>query len=198
VQHTRRPFLFVGAAANQELTMTRNRLAIPILIAAVAAAVLAIATTGGSSKKLPTGAVAASALSIGQTSVGSALVDANGRVLYLFAADPPNQSRLSAAGRAVWPPFTSTALPTALGGISGAEIGAIPSTHQVTYNGHPLYYYIGDRAAGQASGQGLNQFGGRWYLLSGAGAAITSAAPGGSASAPGSSSSAGGAGSYGY
>lgn len=44
----------------------------------------------------------------------------------------------------------------------------------VTYNGHPLYYFVGDRNAGQTAGQGLNQFGARWYVLSTAGAAITS------------------------
>ena len=46
-------------------------------------------------------------------------------------------------------------------------------TKQVTYKGHPLYYYIGDSAAGQTNGQGSNSFGAKWWLLTPAGAAIT-------------------------
>ncbi|MBV9414374.1 MAG: hypothetical protein JO363_05295, partial [Solirubrobacterales bacterium] len=34
-----------------------------------------------------------------------------------------------------------------------------------TFHGHPLYYYVGDAAAGSTTGQGLNQFGAKWYLV---------------------------------
>jgi predicted lipoprotein with Yx(FWY)xxD motif len=47
-------------------------------------------------------------------------------------------------------------------------------TTQVTYNGHPLYYYAADSSPGQATGQGLNQFGALWFVLSPSGNAITS------------------------
>ncbi|MGH2886727.1 MAG: hypothetical protein ACRDPA_29225, partial [Solirubrobacteraceae bacterium] len=53
-------------------------------------------------------------------------------------------------------------------------IGTIPGSGQVTYDGHPVYYYVGDQTAGQTTGQGLNQFGARWYALSAPGRAITS------------------------
>jgi predicted lipoprotein with Yx(FWY)xxD motif len=43
---------------------------------------------------------------------------------------------------------------------------------QVTYAGHPLYYYAGDGAPGQTSGEGLDQFGGVWWALSRSGAAV--------------------------
>jgi predicted lipoprotein with Yx(FWY)xxD motif len=159
--------------------MNRQRLALPALgvtIAAVLAVV--VATAGGSTTKTRASAPAASALSIKQSSIGKALVDANGRTLYLFKGDRPNVSRLSAAGRAVWPPLTANAQPKAAGGAVAARIGLIAGangTMQVTYSGHPLYYYVGDHKSGQTLGQGLNEFGGRWYVLSAGGRAITSA-----------------------
>jgi predicted lipoprotein with Yx(FWY)xxD motif len=176
--------------------MTRTRLPLSILIVMLFAIVAAIAAASGGTKKAPRRTVAAgSAISLAQTPAGRALVDANGRTLYLFAGDKPNASRLSAAGQAVWPPFTSPTLPAATGGASARQLGKIAATRQVTYNGHPLYYFVGDRHAGQATGQGINEFGARWYVVSGAGKAITSAASSGSsASAP----SSGGGGGYGY
>jgi predicted lipoprotein with Yx(FWY)xxD motif len=102
------------------------------------------------------------------------VVDAKGRTLYLFAGDKPNLSRLSAAGQAVWPPFTSTSLPAAAGRASAGHIATIAASKQVTYDEHPLYYYVGDRHPGQTAGQGLNEFGARWYVVSGGGAAIMS------------------------
>jgi predicted lipoprotein with Yx(FWY)xxD motif len=177
--------------------MTRNRL--PLVIVVILAIVAVItATSGGAQRKAPRRAAGGSAISVAQTPVGKALADANGRTLYLFAADKPNVSRLSAAGQAVWPPFTSTTLPAATGGASAAQIGSISASRQVTYSGHPLYYYVGDQRPGQTSGQALNQFGARWYVLSASGAAITSTAPGGSSSQAGTSSSAGEGASYGY
>jgi predicted lipoprotein with Yx(FWY)xxD motif len=77
-----------------------------------------------------------------------------------------------------------------------ADLGVVAGTtgvRQVTYNGHPLYYFVGDRNPGQTAGQGLNEFGARWYVLSASGAAVTSA-PRTSASNP----SAGGGASNGY
>jgi predicted lipoprotein with Yx(FWY)xxD motif len=176
--------------------MNRTRLSLAAVAVIVAGAIAAIvATTGTSAKKAP--AVAAnSAISVEQTSFGKALTDANGRTLYLFAGDRPNLSTLSAAGRAFWPPLTSTAKPSAAGGALAGDIGAVTGTtgaRQVTYNGHPLYYFVGDRNPGQTAGQGLNEFGARWYALSTAGAAVTSAPK---ASAP--SPSTGGGSAYGY
>jgi predicted lipoprotein with Yx(FWY)xxD motif len=172
--------------------MTRKRLPFSILIVAILGIVAVItATSGGAQRKAPQ-RPAGSAISVRQAPVGKALVDANGRTLYLFAGDKPNVSRLSAAGQAVWPPFTSTTLPAATGGASAVQVGTISASKQVTYNGHPLYYYVGDQHPGQVSGQGLNQFGARWYVLSASGAAITSAAPSGSPSQSGEGAS------YGY
>jgi len=166
--------------------MTLKRLPLSILIVTIIAIVAVIVTTsGGAQRSTPRRPVAGSAISVGQTPIGRALVDANGRTLYLFAGDKRNVSRLSAAGQAIWPPFTSTTLPAAQGGASATQIGTISASRQITYGGHPLYYYVGDQRPGQASGQGLNQFGARWYVLSASSAAITSTAPSGSSSQSG-------------
>ena len=177
--------------------MSRTRLpilAIAIVVAAVVAVV--VATSGATTKTNSPGVAAGSAISLKQTSLGRTLVDANGRTLYLFQGDRRNVSTLSAAGQAVWPPFTATSKPKALNGAVGARIGIVAhagGNAQITYAGHPLYYYVGDRSSGQTRGQGLNQFGAVWYVVAAGGSAITSA-PSSSAPAPSGS----GAPSYGY
>jgi predicted lipoprotein with Yx(FWY)xxD motif len=176
--------------------MNRTRLSLPIVVVIVAAAIAVIVSITESSAKKGPALAANSAISVHQTSFGQTLADANGRTLYLFAGDKPNVSTLSAAGRAFWPPFTAATKPSAAGGALAGDIGAVTSATgpgQVTYNGHPLYYFVGDHNPGQTSGQGLNQFGARWYVLSASGAAITSAPK---ASAP--SPSTGGGSAYGY
>jgi predicted lipoprotein with Yx(FWY)xxD motif len=176
--------------------MNRSRLSLSIVVIIVVAAIAVIVSTTGSSAKKGPPVVANSAISVRQTSLGKTLTDANGRTLYLFENDKPNVSTLSAAGRAVWPPFTSTAKPSATGGAVAGDIGTVTGANgagQVTYDGHPLYYYVGDSNPGQTKGQGLNQFGARWYVLSPSGAAIISAPK---ASAP--SPSTGGGSAYGY
>ena len=176
--------------------MNFSRLRIPIAVALIAAVVaVVLVTTGGNTKKAQATVAPGSALSVKQTRLGKTLVDANGRTLYLFQGDKPNVSRLSAAGQAIWPPYTSTTKPRATGGAAAAKIGTITGSNgnkQVTYNGHPLYYYVGDHQPGQAAGQGLNQFGALWYVLSPQGVAVTSAP---TPSAPSSASTGNG---YGY
>jgi predicted lipoprotein with Yx(FWY)xxD motif len=118
---------------------------------------------------------ASSALGVRRTSLGRTLVDARGRTLYLFEADRPNLSNCSSACLTVWPALTAPGKPRARGGAVGSKIGTIPAhggKRQVTYAGHPLYYYIGDRKPGDVNGQGLNQFGAEWYVLSPAGRKI--------------------------
>ena len=143
----------------------------------VGGVVFVVAVSGGSAKKAQPSVAAGSAIGVKQTSLGKTLVDANGRTLYLFQADKRGVSNLSQAGLAIWPAFTATGTPLANGGASAAAISTIAgpgATRQVTYNGHPLYYYVGDKNAGDTHGQGLNQFGALWFVLSPGGNAVTS------------------------
>ena len=157
--------------------MNRTRSSFGLVAVAIAAVVaIIVASSGGASKTVHPAVAPASSISVKQTPLGRTLVDANGRALYLFQADKRDQSTLSSAGLAVWPRLTAATKPAAGGGVTASHITLIKGaggSSQVAYNGHPLYYYVGDHAPGQTTGQGLNQFGAPWYVLSPAGQAIT-------------------------
>jgi predicted lipoprotein with Yx(FWY)xxD motif len=108
--------------------------------------------------------------------LGKILVDSKGRTVYLFKKDTGSMSTCSGACATEWPPVTTSAGPTAGGGLTASEVGTTTrsdGTKQVTYNGHPLYRYAGDGKAGDTNGQGLNFFGGEWYVVSPAGTEVT-------------------------
>ena len=106
---------------------------------------------------------------------GKALVDSQGRTLYLFEADKGSTSMCSGACAAAWPPVTVSGAPQAGSGVSQSMLGTITrsdGTMQLTYNHHPLYYFAGDASAGQDKGQGSKAFGAGWYVVSASGAKI--------------------------
>jgi predicted lipoprotein with Yx(FWY)xxD motif len=176
--------------------MSRIRFPLVAIVVLVAAVVAVVAATTGASTTKSSASTAAAAISTRQTSLGQTLVDGNGRTLYLFEGDKRNLSTLSAAGQAVWPPFTATTTPQGLNGAQAARIGMIAragGAAQITYNGHPLYYFVGDSTPGQTRGQGLNEFGALWYILAASGNAVTSAPTSPAPAAP-----SGGSTNYGY
>jgi predicted lipoprotein with Yx(FWY)xxD motif len=125
------------------------------------------ASYGGTSAK-PSPAAAATAIDVRKTPLGKILVDGNGRTLYLFEADKPNMSNCSGPCLSIWPAFTSNGKPQAKGGAVASKIGTVANgtgEQQVTYNGHPLYYYAADKKPGDATGEGLNQFGAIWDVI---------------------------------
>jgi predicted lipoprotein with Yx(FWY)xxD motif len=162
----------------------KSFLPLVLTLAVVAVAVVALAS-GGSATNGPH-VTNASAVTVRHTAAGQTLTDATGRTLYLFEGDKRNVSTLSAAGRAVWPPFTGTGKVKAEGAVAAGKLGTTTSgVKQVTYNGHPLYYYVGDHGAGTVKGQNLKEFGALWYVLSANGNAnTTTAAATGSQPAP--------------
>jgi predicted lipoprotein with Yx(FWY)xxD motif len=91
--------------------------------------------------------------------------------VYLFAADTASKSACSGACAKVWPPVTTSGHAQAGGHAMAADLGTITrddGTMQVTYQGHPLYFYIKDVKDGDAGdtyGQGLKSFGADWYVL---------------------------------
>jgi predicted lipoprotein with Yx(FWY)xxD motif len=91
------------------------------------------------------------------------LTNANGRTLYWFAPDTPATSKCTGSCAAYWPPVPGH--PKAGPGVTG-KLGTIKRPGgglQATYDGHPLYTYIGDSGPGQAGGNNLNLNGGLWY-----------------------------------
>ena len=148
-----------------------------VIVAGIAVIVFAVG--GGTAKTRPSQSVpAASAVSVRDTSLGQTLVDAHGRTLYLFEGDSRDVSRLSSAGLSVWPRLIAAGPVTAGNGVQMAKLGSTTSpsgVRQVTYNGHPLYYYAGDTKPGSTRGQALNEFGALWYVLRPTGSAVTNA-----------------------
>lgn len=102
------------------------------------------------------------------------LADGAGRALYLFVIDSFGKSNCNGACAVAWPPLTGAA--TAGAGVTGslASITRSDGSSQAVYAGHPLYYFQQDTGAGQTNGEGVNGFGGLWYLLDPSGKPITS------------------------
>jgi predicted lipoprotein with Yx(FWY)xxD motif len=88
--------------------------------------------------------------------------------VYLFEADKSTASACSGACAKVWPPVTTQGKPTASGGAVSGDLGTTmrsDGSEQVTYKGHPLYFYGDDKDSGDSYGQGSTQFGAGWYVL---------------------------------
>jgi predicted lipoprotein with Yx(FWY)xxD motif len=110
--------------------------------------------------------------------LGRILVDGRGRTLYLFARDRNGKSACSGACVAYWPPLIASGKPKAVSGAKQSLLGTTRRADgrlQVTYRHHPLYRFSGDTRKGLTSGQGLDDFGGKWWAVSPAGSKITSA-----------------------
>ena len=131
-------------------------------------------TNSATSAEESTGATTASqqAATVAATTnpeLGEILVDGNGRTLYLFEADQNGTSACSGECAQVWPPLTIQGEPKAGEGVSAEKLDTITredGTIQVAYNGHPLYYYAPDSQPGDTKGEGLEQFGAEWYVVS--------------------------------
>jgi predicted lipoprotein with Yx(FWY)xxD motif len=129
------------------------------------AAATTAATTGGASVALA---------SVG--TFGQVLVDANGMSLYLFTKDAGGTSACTGACATNWPAAVVSGTPSAGAGLDASKLSTLKrddGTTQLVYNGHPLYTFAGDAAAGQAGGQGS---GGIWFLVNAAGDQVTGGA----------------------
>ena len=164
-----------------------------LVSAGAIAAMLVVAACGSSSNTGGSGGSgsppAASAPAAGSTTalatkkVGSAtlLTNSKGHTLYWFALDNSTTSKCNGGCVQFWPPVVGPV--TAGSGVTGT-LGVITRSNgskQATWNGHPLYTYVGDTAPGTAKGNGINLNGGVWHdvVLAGTAAASPSASSGG-------------------
>jgi predicted lipoprotein with Yx(FWY)xxD motif len=140
------------------------------LVPAGLAAALMIAACGSSAGSTSSGGAASSAPAAGSSAlktakIGGATVvtNAKGFTLYWFVPDTATTSKCNGSCATFWPPVKGPA--TAGAGVTGklATIKRADGSVQATYNGHPLYTYVGDHAPGQATGNGLNVNGGVWH-----------------------------------
>src|SRR3954467_9620622 len=139
-----------------------------MLARAVLVAVLALAL-------LPAGAMAAK-VGTADSRFGTILVDGRGHTLYAVTKDGRGPSQCYGSCAQAWPPPHPSAKPTAIGGARASYLDTTRrrgGRRQVTYRGRPLYFYIGEKQAGQILCQDVFEFGGFWRILRANGAMVT-------------------------
>ena len=176
--------LVAGCASKKSSSNTTPSSAAAVTSAAVTSAAAASAP-GSSASVAPAVAAATSpgsvapalGVSVDVTAgpLGKYLTDSAGKTLYIFTPDTSSASTCYGTCVANWPAFVTDGTPQAGAGATASLLGTSPRTDgttQVTYNGHPLYLFKGDKSAGDTSGQGKA---GTWFMVSGSGAKIASA-----------------------
>jgi predicted lipoprotein with Yx(FWY)xxD motif len=177
--------------------MNRSTSIKPLRVTAlISLAALTVAACGGGGTPTATTARAAhrtaskssATVGVATTGLGKILVDSQGRTLYLFKADKGTKSTCFGACAAAWPPLRVNGKPTVGSGAKRSLLGSTARSDgkpQITYNGHPLYLYVGDHKPGDTTGQGIDGSGARWYALSPGGTQISSRPSGASGSGSG-------------
>ncbi len=162
-------------------------------LAALALVLSACASSGSSSAASGStpaaGASSGTALDVKTIGGQQVVTNSQGFTVYWFAPDTSTTSKCTGSCATFWPPVKGPA--SAMSGVTGT-LGTITrpdGTTQATYDGHPLYTYVGDTAAGQAKGNGLNISGGLWYEMT-----VSGSTPGAGTGASPSASKGG----YGY
>jgi predicted lipoprotein with Yx(FWY)xxD motif len=146
-------------------------LALALAASGVAAAA---AVTHRSSASSAASNASAGRVGLHQTKVGKVLATSSGRTLYLFLADKHGKSACYGKCATNWPPLLKKGQVSAAAGVKANMLGTTKRKNgklQVTYNGHPLYLFVEDNGAGQIAGQGVNFFGGKWFVVDAAGGA---------------------------
>jgi predicted lipoprotein with Yx(FWY)xxD motif len=154
------------------------------LAALAVVSALVLAACGGSSyggnsspstTSKPTAPATASVIAAKSSSLGTFLTDSKGRTLYLWDADHGAMSTCAGECAQDWPPLTTKGAPKPGAGVKASLLGTSKrsdGTEEVTYAGHPLYYYAGDTAPGQTTGQGSAAFGAPWWVVTPGGKAL--------------------------
>jgi predicted lipoprotein with Yx(FWY)xxD motif len=140
-----------------------------LAVALLAALGLVVAAAGGASAASRMSAPAVKTRNV--KGLGVVLVNSKGRTLYVFMKDKQRHVTCTGSCAMYWPPlkWKASGKPTAGGSAKGKFLGSDKDPaggKVVTYNKWPLYTYAADSAAGQASGEGLNLSGGKWYVIS--------------------------------
>jgi predicted lipoprotein with Yx(FWY)xxD motif len=132
--------------------------------------------SGTSTSAAGTSAVPPITVTAKHNKLGTILAAGSKRLtVYMFEGDKGSASSCSGACTAVWPPVITSGAPQASGAATSADLGTTTRSDgklQVTYHGHPLYYFSRDGDSGDAYGQGIKGFGAEWYVLSPSGAKV--------------------------
>jgi predicted lipoprotein with Yx(FWY)xxD motif len=143
------------------------------VVGVTAAPATAAPATAAPATAAPTAAAdGAAALALADNALGKIVVGDKGMTLYLFTPDTSAKSACTGDCLANWPALISDAAPTLGTGLDAEDFKTITrddGSKQATFYGHPLYYFGGDKAAGDVAGQGL---GGKWYVIKSDGTAV--------------------------
>ena len=115
-------------------------------------------------------------LKLRDTRFGRILVDGKGRALYLFTREPSTRSRCYGQCAVAWPPFYARGRLRAGSGLDADKLGSSrrrAGRRIVTYNGHPLYYYVSDTRPGEVTCHNVVEFGGTWLVVNPEGNAVS-------------------------
>ncbi len=129
--------------------------------------VMAVAVLAAASGSVAAATSAAAKLSVQSTEYGKVLFGPGGKVVYAFGADKSSTSRCYGVCAAAWPPLLTKGAPLAASGVESKLLGTTKrrnGTLQVTYAGHPLYYYSADKI-GKVMCQHANMHGGLWLIV---------------------------------
>ena len=157
---------WISAAARR---VARVRSAVSVVIGAVGVvSILALTLLGvavANARTVSPAATADRVITLKTVTISgvSVLTNAGGSTLYWFGPDTPTTSKCTGSCTAYWPPVIGD--PKAGPGVTG-RLGTVSRgghTVQATYDGHPLYTYIGDNGPGEANGNNLDLNGGLWY-----------------------------------
>jgi predicted lipoprotein with Yx(FWY)xxD motif len=146
---------------------TKRRLQLALAFGA-GAVPLVLAACGGTSSSAAAGSNTPTTVDSRQTTLGSIITDGNGMSVYLFEKDSGHSSTCYGACAATWTPVTTAGAPKAGPGTTASLLGTTKRTGgatQVTYAGHPLYFFTGDQKPGDVTGQGSQTFGAGWDAL---------------------------------
>lgn len=155
-----------------------------------AAVVVVIAGCGSSSKKTTSSSASTSPapaapaakqakgvkVSLRKVSFGTVLVGPNSHTVYLFLKDKGTTSQCNGKCAVVWTPLTTTGQPQAGSGVKASLLATSKRNDgrmQVTYGGHPVYYYDDDKKPGMTEGEGKKEFGAEWYAVGSDGKKVT-------------------------
>jgi predicted lipoprotein with Yx(FWY)xxD motif len=148
---------------------------VPLPLLAAAAVTLTLVAAGPAMSASTTPAAHTAKVALSASAWGDIIVDGRGRTLYLFEKDMRGRSACGSTCATYWPPLLTHGRPTTGRGVKGSLLGVTRRTGggtQVTYAGHPLYRFVGDRSPGQTNGQNSHAFGADWYVLSSSGKKI--------------------------
>ncbi len=146
-------------------------------------------TSTPASTGAPASSSGAVTIKTASTSLGTVLTNAKGYTLYYFAIDTSTTSKCYGTCASYWTPVTGSSASVSGTTLSG-HFGTITRSNgqkQLTYDGHPLYTYVGDSAPGQTSGNGKNLSGGLWWAITPSGSKPAASSPSPSSSSPSSS-----------